>query len=612
MKYEKLAKEIIEAVGGKENIISLEHCMTRLRFSLKDESRANDEKTKNIEGVISLVKKGGQYQVVIGTHVHDVYLDISKLIGIGENYQQEEKTKKTNLFNAMISTIIGTLGPIIPILIGTGLGKCLLLIVSMMGWANAETSMTYYIFNLVFDAGFTFLPVFVAVAAAKHFKCNPFMAALLGCALVHPNWNSIVDQLDPKIIGNMFGVLPIYGMPYTSSLIPALLVVWVMSKVEYGLNKCLPNLVKDMLAPLLTLLIMTPLTFIVLAPAMGILSTYIGNVILWVYNTFGMFAIAIMCIIYPWLVVTGMHSTLSIAGIQVLSQTGYDPFSRTLTLTANMAQGSAAVACAIKTKNKEFRSTCISAAFTAFFAGITEPCIYGVSLRLKKPMYAVMIGCFTGGLYAGFCGLKAYAFMTPSIINLPMWVGGNGNSNLINAVITLIISAVVTFIATLIIGFDDPQDETTITIREIASPVSGTMIDLSQVDDETFANKNMGEGVAIKPIDGKIYAPCHAVVEMAFMTKHAIGLKCDNGVEMLIHVGIDTVSLQGKYFDLKVDQGQSVNKGDLLLEADIQGIKEAGYNDVVIIVVTNSNQYQTFDFENQKQVNALDKIMEVQ
>lgn len=417
MKYEKLSKEIIEAVGGKDNIISLQHCMTRLRFTLKDESQADDEKIKGIDGVLSLIKKGGQYQIIIGTHVHDVYLDVCKIADISDEQEIKEKPKKKNIFNSMFSAIIGAIGPIIPILVGTGLGKCILLFISTMGWASTETSMTFYVFSFVFDAGFTFLPVFVAVAAAKHFKCNMFMAALLGCALVHPNWNAIVSSTDPKFIGQMFGVLPLYGMPYTSSLIPALLMVWVMSKVEFTLNRYLPELLKGMLTPLLTLLIMTPLTFVVLAPAMGIISIYLGDALLWVYNTFGMFAIAIMCIVYPWMVATGMHATLAIAGIQILSQSGYDPFSRTLTLTANMAQGAAAFACAIKTKNKEFRNTCVSAAFTAFFAGITEPCIYGVSLRLKTPMYAVMIGSCLGGLYAGFTALKAFAFMTPSIIN---------------------------------------------------------------------------------------------------------------------------------------------------------------------------------------------------
>ena len=621
MKYEKLSKEIIEAVGGKDNIISVQHCMTRLRFSLKDESKANDEMIKNIDGVLSLVKKGGQYQVVIGTHVHDVYLDLCKIADIKEEQEEEKPEKKKNLFNAMFSAIIGAIGPIIPILVGTGLGKCILLMISTMGWANAETSMTFYIFNFVFDAGFTFLPVFVAVAAAKHFKCNMFMAALLGCALVHPNWNGIVSATDPKFIGQIFGFLPVYGMPYTSSLIPALLMVWVMSKVEWTLNKYIPDLLKGMLTPLLTLLIMTPLTFVVLAPAMGIISIYLGNALLWVYNTFGMFAIAIMCIIYPWMVVTGMHSTLAIAGIQILSQSGYDPFSRTLTLTANMAQGAAATACAVKTKNKQFRTTCISAAFTAFFAGITEPCIYGVSLRLKKPMYAVMIGSCLGGLYAGFCGLKAFAFMTPSVINFPMWMGGSGSSNLVNAIITMIISAVGTFIATLVIGFEDPKEEGEETqetkeqlnnnILLVHSPIEGIVIDLNEVNDEMFSGEVLGKGVAIIPNNGKIYAPEDGVITATFETKHAIGLTTDKGVEILIHIGIDTVKLEGKPFVQCVNKGQKVKQGDLLVEFDMSEIKKADLDPTTMVIVTNSDKFLEVIPTKQKTVNQNDTLLTI-
>ncbi|MEG0366228.1 MAG: beta-glucoside-specific PTS transporter subunit IIABC [Coprobacillus sp.] len=615
MKYEKLSKEIIEAVGGKDNIISLQHCMTRLRFVLKDESQASDETISAIDGVLSLIKKGGQYQIIIGTHVHDVYLDVCKLADIHDEKKVMESPKKKNVFNSLFSAIIGAIGPIIPILIGTGLGKCILLMIQTMGWADAKTSMTFYVFSFVFDAGFTFLPVFVAVAAAKHFKCNMFMAALLGCALVHPNWNSIVSATDPKFIGQMFDFLPLYGMPYTSTLVPALLMVWVMSKVEFTLNKYLPELIKSMFTPLLTLLIMVPLTFVVLAPAMGIISIYLGEGLLWVYNTFGMFAIAIMCLVYPWMVATGMHATLAIAGIQILSQSGYDPFSRTLTLTANMAQGAAAAACAVKTKNKAFRSTCISAAFTAFFAGITEPCIYGVSLRLKRPMYAVMIGSCIGGLYAGFCALKAFAFMTPSIINFPMWMGGNGNSNLINAVITMIISAVATFIATLVLGFEDPVDETqkleNDMINSIQSPVKGNVVSLNEVSDEMFSGEVLGKGIAVLPVDGKVYAPTAGTITATFTTKHAIGLTTDKGVEILIHIGVDTVKLDGKPFTQHVEKDQKVKQGDLLFDVDLKQIKEAGLDSTIMVVITNSDKYLEIIPTNQRSVTRKDSLLTI-
>ena len=599
MKYEKLSKEIIHAVGGEKNIASLQHCMTRLRFVLKDESKANDEAIEKIDGVLSLIKKGGQYQVVIGTHIHDVYLDLCKIAKITDvETNDEEKKEKLGFFKAIFASIIGCIGPIIPILIGTGLGKCILLMVSMVGLANAETSMTYYIFNFAFDAGFMFLPVFTAMAAAKHFKCNIFMAALLGCILVHPNWNGIVSAVDPKFIGDMFGFLPIYGMPYTSSLIPSILIVFVMSKVEKWLNHVLPQLVKGMLTPLLVLLIMVPLSFVVLAPAMGIISIYLGKALLWAYNTFGMFGIAIVCIVYPWLVATGMHAPLAIAGIQILSQSGYDPISRTLTLAANMAQGTSALACGLKTKNKEFKNTCFSASLTAFLAGITEPCIYGVTLRLKKPMYAVMIGSFAGGLYAGFCGLKAFAFMTPSLINFPMWIGESAPNNLQNAIITMIITAIVTFIATWIIGFDDPVEETkedttplTNAVTYVNSPTSGDVIPLKEVNDKMFSNSVLGEGIAIHPKEGKIYAPFDGEIVATFETKHAIGIKSKDGLELLIHIGIDTVKLEGKPFKQFVEKNQEVKEGDLLIEFDINEIKKANLDPTVIVVVTNSKEY---------------------
>ena len=457
MKYEKLANELVAAVGGKENISALTHCMTRLRFTLADEAKADEAAIEKLEGVIRLIKQGGSHQVVIGTHVKEVYKDVCQVAGIATDATPAAKKAGKNPFGSLLNSIIAILAPIIPILVGTGLGKCILMIVSMMGWGDAETSFAYYVFNFVFDTGFTFMPVFVALSAAKHFGCNMMLAALMACALVHPNYNAVAQTV-PQVINTFWG-LPVYGIKYTSTLIPAIAVTFVLGKVEGFFRKHLPKLVEGMLTPLLTLLVMTPLTFIVLAPLMGILSIYMGSGLLWVYNTFGLLGLALLNIVYPWIVATGTHAPLALAGIQVLTTSGYDPFSRTLTLTANMAQGAAAVACAVKTKDKDFRNTALSAAFTAFFAGITEPAIYGVTLKKKKPMVAVMIGCFFGALYAGAMGLKAFAFMTPSFVNFPMWIGGDGYSNLIHAGITALISIVVTFIATLILGFDDTPEK---------------------------------------------------------------------------------------------------------------------------------------------------------
>lgn len=465
MSDKQIAADVLAAVGGKENVAGVTHCVTRLRFTLKDAGIPVTEEVKKIPGVIGVQESAGQYQVIIGQNVASVYAEVCALGGFASEDVLSERSAdggapkvKKSIPNMIISTIVGSIGPIIPILIGTGLGKCILLIVQLLGIANAETSMTFYVFNFVFDAGFTFLPVFTAVSAAKHFGCNMFMAALMGCALLHPNWTSIVSSTDPKFIGDMFGI-PLYGMSYGSTLVPAILIVWVMSKLEWFLNKHIPQFLRSMLVPLIVLLVMTPLSFLLLAPAMGMLAIVFGDALLWCYNTFGGIAIAVMCVVYPWLVVTGTHSTLAIAGIQILTQTGYDPFSRTLPLVVNMAQGAAALACALRTKSKTFRSTCLSSAFTVFFAGISEPTIYGVTLRLKRPMYAVMVGSGFGGVFAGFMGLKAYTFMTPSLVNIAMWIGGDGMYNLMVAVGAIVITVIATFIATLVIGFEDPVEE---------------------------------------------------------------------------------------------------------------------------------------------------------
>lgn len=454
MNYKELGEFLVENVGGRDNILSVTHCMTRLRFDLKNDQIANDEIIKNHDDIITVVKSAGQYQVVIGQNVAKVYNEINSIInGAKSDYKvgyggKENKEKNQNLFSKLISTIVGIIGPLLPILIGAGLGRAILALIVQMGLVDTKISLTYKIFNMVFDTGFTFLPVFVAVSASKHFKTNTYLAALMGLSLVHPVWNGSVDVLNPQFIGNLFGILPVYGMSYTSSIIPSILIVWVMSKIEKLLNDKLPELIRPTFGPLLLLVIMTPLTFVLIAPVMGVFSNLLGNGLIWFFNTFGGVGMVIMGLIYPWMVATGTHSTLAVGGIQILTQNGYDPISRTLTLGANMAQGGAAFAASLKTKDKKLKSMGMSAGATALIAGITEPALYTVSLKYKNVMYAVMAGSAAGSLFAGILGLKAFAFMTPSIINFPMWIGQTQSNNLLIAIITMIISFSTSFLIT--------------------------------------------------------------------------------------------------------------------------------------------------------------------
>ncbi|WP_028042984.1 beta-glucoside-specific PTS transporter subunit IIABC [Candidatus Stoquefichus massiliensis] len=613
MKYEKLSKEIIEAVGGKENIISLVHCATRLRFTLKDEKKAHDDQINNMKEVLSLVKKGGQYQLVIGNQVHDVYLEVVKLADIKEDGEEETPKKKQGIINAVFGAIIGSVGPLIPPLVACGLGKCILMVLTLTKVLSTE-SQTYYIFNFVFDTTFTFLPVLIAFSAAKQFKCNPYLAAFLGCMLIHPSWSEMVAVGTPV---KLFGVIPVLAMKYTSTIIPSIMIIWVMSYVERFFNHHIPTMVKNFLAPLLTVLVMAPLSFIILAPAMNVVSLGISKVVMLFYNHFGMLAIGVSCLLYPWLVSTGMHAALALAGIEMIGKSGFDPFTRTLTLCHNMSQGAASFAIGLKTKNKEFKSTCFSSSLTAFLAGITEPCLYGVTLKLKKPMYACMIGGGIAGLYAGFVGLKAYAFLTPGFFSLPMWMSENNGNNFMNALITIAICVVVTFIATLIIGFDDPvESKETLSshnpeIKTLASPMSGQLMDLEQVEDETFSSEVIGKGIAIIPNDGKVYAPCDGKISATFDTKHAIGLTSYQGIELLIHIGIDTVKLEGNYFREIVKKGEKVKKGDLLLEFDLDKMKRAGVDPTTMIVVTNSSDYLEVLPVKDKEVKALQQLLTI-
>lgn len=613
MKYEKLSKEIIEAVGGKENIISLVHCATRLRFTLKDEKKAHDDQINNMKEVLSLVKKGGQYQLVIGNQVHDVYLEVVKLADIKEDGEEETPKKKQGIINTVFGAIIGSVGPLIPPLVACGLGKCILMVLTLTKVLSTE-SQTYYIFNFVFDTTFTFLPVLIAFSAAKQFKCNPYLAAFLGCMLIHPSWSEMVAVGTPV---KLFGVIPVLAMKYTSTIIPSIMIIWVMSYVERFFNHHIPTMVKNFLAPLLTVLVMAPLSFIILAPAMNVVSLGISKVVMLFYNHFGMLAIGVSCLLYPWLVSTGMHAALALAGIEMIGKSGFDPFTRTLTLCHNMSQGAASFAIGLKTKNKEFKSTCFSSSLTAFLAGITEPCLYGVTLKLKKPMYACMIGGGIAGLYAGFVGLKAYAFLTPGFFSLPMWMSENNGNNFMNALITIAICVVVTFIATLIIGFDDPvESKETLSshnpeIKTLASPMSGQLMDLEQVEDETFSSEVIGKGIAIIPNDGKVYAPCDGKISATFDTKHAIGLTSYQGIELLIHIGIDTVKLEGNYFREIVKKGEKVKKGDLLLEFDLDKMKRAGVDPTTMIVVTNSSDYLEVLPVKDKEVKALQQLLTI-
>ena len=598
MKYEAMNQAIIKDVGGPGNVKSVVHCATRLRFVLNDESKADDDAVKNIPGILQLVKKAGQYQLVIGNNVEDVYNELADMLDLDNQATTADSGKDNrNLFDKVIGTITGSIAPAIPLLAGAGMGKVLLLILTLTG-VLSDKSQTYQMLNLIFDTGYFFMPAFIGFSAAKIFKTNQYLGAFMGLVTVNPNWTALVAAAKPvSFIG-----IPVQLVSYSSTLITAILSVWMTSYIEKFVKKITPGMIKVFAEPMLIMLITAPLTFIVLGPIANLISMGIAAVSMFLYEHAGFIAIPLLAAAYPWLVSIGIHKALSPISIQLVATQGFDPIIRVVALCSNMSQAAASLAVGLKTKNKQLRALALSSTVTAYLGGITEPAMFGVNLKLKKPMYGAMIGGAIAGLFAGFMKMKAFIYVTPGLLSLPMWVSKTENF-VVLAIATIVIASIATFVATWLIGFDDPvSDETTkkeqaeadkvvTTKHTINSPVVGETRKLSEVNDETFASGVMGNGIAVIPSEGLVVAPADGIASAVFDTSHAIGIHLDNDADLLIHVGIDTVELHGKYFETLVKKGERFHEGQPLLKFDLEKIKAAGYDPTVMIIVLNTKDF---------------------
>lgn len=599
MDYKKTAQEILKLVGGEKNVASVTNCMTRLRFNLNDAKKADVEAIKKIKGVQGVVTKNGQFQIVIGTDVGNVCNEIKKLGKFEENTAADGE-KDTGIIAAFFGTLTSIFQPIIPALAGSGMIKALLALLVAFKLVDPG-SQTYQIFNAFGDALFSFMPFILAFSAAKRFKCNPYVSAVLAGVLLHSSFTGL-NTGDPV---HLFGFIPVTMISYGGSVVPILLIVWVQSYIEKIANKISPKPVKIFLAPMITIIV----TGIIGITIAGPLGNLIGQVIAigfnWLNDYAGWVIPVLMGTFCPFFVMTGMHYCF--APIQTIQYAtlGYGTILGPGMLASNIAQGTAALVVGAKSKNKDLKQLGFSSGVTGLM-GITEPALYGVNLRLKKPLYASMIGGCAAGLYAGITGIHTFSSTTAGIFALPVYIGGESFSNVVNAAVTIIISMVVTAIATLIIGFDDPKEETTDDVIEekektsaksegikitIDSPVEGKIIPLSEVKDEVFSNEIVGKGAAVVPEKGEIHAPVEGEIASVFDTGHALGMVTKDGVELLIHIGINTVELKGKYFQIHAKQGDHVKKGDLLLSFDINGIKNAGYDVTTPILVSNTSDY---------------------
>lgn len=616
MDYASVAKKILQRVGGKENVISLVHCMTRLRFTLKDESIVDDEAVKKTKGVMGVMKKAGQYQIIIGNDVANVFAELNKLGNFSNEAPKKmpEQKEKKNIVSMLMDTISGIMAPVIPAIIGAAMIKVLLTLLPMIGVLSTEGD-TYNLLSVMGDGAFFFMPVLIAISASKKFGTNMYYAASIALIMLHPNFISLMSEANEAgEVVKFLGFIPVTYASYSYSVIPIILAVWSLKYVEKLVDKITPVVTKNFLKPMLVVLIEAPIALIVLGPLGAIFGNVLSDAVYFVHDKLGFIAIGIVAGIYPFVVMAGMHHAFTPIKLGMIATTGYENFICIGELCSNMAQGAAALAVSIKSKNKDFKQIAGSSAFSALFAGITEPALYGVTLRLRRPMLGACIGAAVGGLFGGFFQMKCFGIATPAIVTIVQYVEEDRASSLLIAALTILLTVVVTFIATMIIGFEDIVDEDEDLdevmaeeagkVKEpeenllsegeeihVASPMQGECIPLEEVKDATFSQGILGKGTAVVPEKGIVTAPFDGRIDVMFETGHAVGMTSKDGVELLIHVGMDTVNLEGKYFHPKKKTGDAVKKGDVILEFEKDEIVKDGYDITTPIIVSNTDQF---------------------
>lgn len=588
VKYEELVNFIIKNIGGKENVISLTHCVTRLRFQLKDESKANDEVLKANDGIITVMHTAGQYQIVIGNHVGDVYETILSKLGLsGEVVETKNKTSIKDKFVDLVSSIFM---PAIGMLCACGMIKGLNTILSFAG-IYSSTSGLYTLIDAIGDSIFYFFPVIIGYTSAKKFKLTPFVGMVIGLALCYPT----INGADLSIVGIQMNV------SYTSTVLPVILTVAVAAPMERLLNKYIPDVVKSFLTPMIVILLSTILGYMIIGPVANTVAGWLSDGVLSLYSISPVLAGIVFGGLWQVFVVFGVHITFIVLAIMNLAAGHPDPI---LSLQAFVAFSQTAVVLAIflKTKQKKLKSICFPAIISGVF-GVTEPAIYGITLQ-RLPMFVIScIGGSLSGAYAAFAGLKYQQMAGMGIFEMPAMFPQNGTgAAMFQCVIASAFAIIPTFIAAYVFYRDDHKEDnvTESLSEEVNQPIEGKIIPLNQVEDDAFSQEVLGKGIAIIPSEGKVYAPFDGTVITLFPTKHAIGIVSDNGCEVLIHIGMNTVQLNGKYFTSHVQQGDKVKKGQLLVEFDIDHILQEGYNLETPVIITNTKDYSNINTNTNK------------
>lgn len=625
MDHVKLAQECVRLVGGTDNICTMAHCATRLRLQLLDKGKAQIKALEKLEGVLGVKEVGAQTQIIIGPGVPKVYKEIEKITGGKQGQKDGQLTQKGSIAATLLDTVTGIFAPVINAITAAGMVKAFLLILGIFGLSSH--SQEYYILNFVADSAFYFLPVLLAFSSAQKFGCNPYIAAVVGGVLLHPNWSALVSGAQPVT----FFHIPVTLWSYSSSVLPIILTVLFMSYVERFAEKYSPNVVKAILRPLITLGITAPVALIVIGPLGSYMGRIFALVISFLDTNLPVLVPTIVGAVFPLLVFVGMHLAIFPAlQTMQLADMGYETVCGPGVLASNFAVAGATLAVAVRNKNAGTREMGISTGVTAL-CGITEPALYGIVVKFKYPLTAAIIGGGAGGLFAGISHLKRYALATPGIPSLPIYIGEDP-TNIFKALITLVIGFTVAFaVSWFLAGRDaarlksepDVKHKADASIKltedsgaktaaervQVYSPVCGTVIPAEQIKDAVFAGGVLGAGCGIEPDSDTVCAPFDGVVAMVADTKHAIGLTDTSGIELLIHVGIDTVDMDGDGFEVLCKAGDTVTRGQKLLIFDRRKIEEAGHPDTVAVFVTNTYNYSNVVLEKTGPVGTEDRII---
>ena len=590
--YKQTAADVLRLIGGEKNVSHLEHCSTRLRFTVADPAKVDAAALKKTPGVMGVIANGGQCQVVIGNDVIEVYNELIKLGSFHKDSAPAAPSGKKSVGALALDLMVGIFQPLVPAIAGGGILKAFLSLFSLLGWMDSA-GVLYRVLIAVADAPLYYLPLMVAVTMAAKINCNKLVALASVGALVLPATVTLLGGAN-----TLFGI-PLQNVTYSYQVFPAILAVAFLYLLEKYVTKITPKPIRVFFVPMVCFIIVFPVTLLVLGPIGLTIGKGITTVMLAIYSKVGWLAVGLVAAILPLLISVGAHKAFIPYVVTSLGDLGYEILYNGASLAHNISEGGASLAVACKTKDPELRSAAISGGVSAIF-GITEPAIYSITLQHKRVLFGVMTGSFISGSFIGLMAVKAFVAMGPGLAGMAMFVDPENTMNIVWAFAGFGIALAASFVATLILYQDEgkaglegshqsasyiaPKDAGS--GKKLFSPIKGKLVPLSEVPDEVFSAGTLGDGAAIVPEEGSLYAPADAVVENVFDSKHAICLNCKNGADVLLHVGIDTVKLGGRHY---VKNGDQVKAGQLLMTFDKKAIEAEGYSTVIPVIITNSD-----------------------